>query len=251
MKRRLTIRSVSRRPGARFTLVELLISIVILGVMAASLVSVFGSAVRMRESTYERIENVQGEAAALALIRRDLVNMVSPGGILTGVMVGETEEDADVRLDSIEFVTSTGRLTDEEPWPDLVWVAYELQETETENAESYDLVRLIEKNLLAAEIEDPEEIPLVSGVKSLEITYFDGESWLDSWDSSLQENELPEAVRAQIDFLLPEEEDSDDDEPAESSVVLVPITVAPVPGGADSGSEAGQGQSMSAGGGQG
>ena len=56
------------------------------------------------------------------------------------------------------------------------------------------------RNLLPYESEDPPSDIVLEGIESLQITYYDGSDWCDSWDSSAKDNQLPKAIRIQITF---------------------------------------------------
>ncbi|HPB30764.1 MAG TPA: type II secretion system protein GspJ, partial [Candidatus Sumerlaeota bacterium] len=47
---------------------------------------------------------------------------------------------------------------------------------------------------------EPAETRLLTGVSFLEITYYDGTVWQDSWDSTVQENTPPQAIRMKIGY---------------------------------------------------
>jgi len=52
--------------------------------------------------------------------------------------------------------------------------------------------------------EEPESVPLLTGVETLEFSFYDGQTWQDTWDSTAQENKLPTAIRVYIAFRPPE-----------------------------------------------
>ena len=55
-------------------------------------------------------------------------------------------------------------------------------------------------NLLSPKVVDPEEHVLCRNVMSLNLRYFDGDSWLDEWDSTEDANSLPKAVEVDIEI---------------------------------------------------
>jgi hypothetical protein len=73
-----------------------------------------------------------------------------------------------------------------------------LQEDTDEDRENYRLVRKITRNLLSPRDVDPEEQVLCRNVTSLNLRYFDGDSWLDTWDSTADANSLPLAMEVEI-----------------------------------------------------
>lgn len=188
-----------------FTLIEILVATAIFSVLVGALYSLFYGALRARESTYESIEKGLPTAYALTTVRRDLANMTAPTGLLAGAVIGEMDEQGALRLDTIEFFTTSGVIRASEPWGDIQKVSYYLSEPEETDASGNYFVRAVTRNLLASTTEDPPEERLLTGVESLTFTYYDGESWQDSWDSTTQENAAPEAVKMQLAFVKDDE----------------------------------------------
>jgi len=156
----------------------------------------------MRENAYRAIERDLPSDYVVQIMQRDLMNCVGGGGLLGGPLVGEMEEEGDTRLDTLELCASSGRVNDTNVWGDVQKIEYYLEEPEdADGAEGYDLVRAITRNLLASVEEDPEEERLLRGVTYLEFTYYDGEEWQDSWDTTQTENENPQAIGVRIEFV--------------------------------------------------
>ncbi len=216
-----------RRPASSasgtsgFTLLEVMIASMIFALLAASMYSVFYGALKLREKTYEAVEAGLPKDYIVSLIKRDMTSIMAPVGLLAGAMIGEIEEEDSFRRDTLEFYTASGVVNDYDPWGDIQKVEYYLTDIETssgtdggsdldnlrDRTTSYgattgsDLVRVVTRNLLASTVEEPEEVRLFSDVESLEFSYYDGEYWQDSWDSTVEDNECPEAVLMRIDFF--------------------------------------------------
>jgi type II secretion system protein J len=190
-----------------FTLLELLAATAISAILLGSLYTVFHGALKLREHTYATVETGLPRSYIAMILRRDLANMAPPVGILAGAIIGETEEVEGFRHDRLEFFTSSGIVNETTPWGDIQKVEYSLQEPQEdqENQAGFNMARGLTRNLLASIAEEPEEGILLEGVQSLEITYFDGTSWQDTWDSTVVENEAPKAIHIRVDFL-PENE---------------------------------------------
>ena len=189
-----------------FTLLEVLAATAITAVLLGSLYSVFHGVLQLRESTFNTLESSLPRAYVRSLLLRDLKGMAAPVGILAGAVIGEKDESEGFRRDRLEFFTSSGIINEQDSWGDLQKIEYYLEEPseKEEDQEGLDLVRAVTRNLLASVVEEPDEQRLLSGIRSLEITYYDGESWLDSWDSTVVENEAPGAVRIHLDFISTE-----------------------------------------------
>jgi len=189
----------SVRDQHRFTLLEMLAATAMFAVVLAALLSVFHGTLRMRERSCARIDGGLAREEIVSGLQRDLLGVVPPTGVLAGAFVGEKVEAGAVRLDQVRFRTSIGPLGEDEPWGDVVEVSYLLEASA--RGEGHDLIRASRRNLLAAVAEDPEGDVLAGAVGSFEINYLDAETWVDSWDSTTRENELPRALRLRIDFL--------------------------------------------------
>jgi general secretion pathway protein J len=184
-----------------FTLIEVLIATAIFSALIGSLYSVFHGALRLRESTFKSVESVLPRSYIIMILKRDIINMAPPSGIMAGSVIGEMEESGEFRMDSVEFYSTSGRVLEDNPWGDLQKIEYFLAEPEDSDLkDSYDFIRSVSRNLLASTEEDPDEQILLSCVAGLEITYYDGEYWQDSWDSTTRENEAPSALWIKIQF---------------------------------------------------
>ncbi|MBN1517810.1 prepilin-type N-terminal cleavage/methylation domain-containing protein [Candidatus Sumerlaeota bacterium] len=201
-----------RAPHTGFTLMELLLAALVFSVLLGALYSVFLGAFKLRNQVNAQLDQTTPRNRIMEILKRDLKAMVPPGGKYADSMLGENIESSSVHQDRLEFYTSSGRVVEDEdePWCDIQYVEYELAEDETKSSsreKSYQLMRNVRRNLLAAVEEDPAETPVLSGVASLEFRFYDGESWVDSWDSTTNDDELPLAIMAQIDFAQNEQED--------------------------------------------
>jgi general secretion pathway protein J len=204
-----------------FTLLELLIATAMFAILMGAISSVFYGAVRMRENRYEAIERDLPRSYMLSTVRRDMENCVAPSGLLLGALTGEKEEERDQRLDTLEFYSTTGRIGDGEPWGDIQKIKYAIIYSETsENQEGMDLVRYTTRNLLVIVEEEPEEQVLLNGVESLEFSYYDGEEWQESWDST-DLDDMPQAIMLIAEFVQPDK----DKRTIPAFELIVPIVV--------------------------
>ena len=189
-----------RSPG--FTLLEVLVASVIFTTVIGSLYFLFHGSLKLREKSFEAMEKELPKSYFITILKRDLVNMAAPAGVLAGPMLGEKEEKGGSRRDRLEFYTTSGVINDTRPWGEIHKVVYELLEPETSgNSAGYDLARAVTRNLLSSVIEEPEETRMLHGITSLAFSFFDGEQWLDSWDSTTTENKAPGAVKIRIEFV--------------------------------------------------
>ncbi len=183
---------------SRFTLLELLTAAMASAVLMAALLTVVAVAWKLQERAVDRQAVAVPRDAVSRLMRGDLLAAVPPNGILAGPLLAEAVEVGDQRTDTLEFVAAIGGAAWEQVGPELAKINYYLLERDTPG--EYDLIRTEESNLLAVEIEEPEEIVLLRGVVGFELNFHDGTDWVTGWDSTVQENQLPVAVQVRILF---------------------------------------------------
>ena len=131
----------------------------------------------------------------------------------------------------LDFYTSTGTLTDKAPWGDLQEVFYELKAPADRNQTGMDLVRCINRNLLATTMQTPEIQWLMGNVQTLEFDCYDGMQWRNTWDTSSGDTNLPVAVRVRIQLAPRPGEDTGTRQPLEMLVALVSQTSTNTPMG--------------------
>lgn len=223
-----------------FTLVELLSATAISAILIMSLNTVLYNAFNMRDRSYETAYNTSAQLYAVSVMKRDFKAMLPPGEGVAGDLVGEDVGGRGMPIAQIEFYAASGAFDSSQPWSDVQRVEYTLkeipglQQSGLEKDETLYLVRSVEQNLLAFSEEEAVYQPLLADVSGLMISYYDGDSWSDSWDSSeLSEEEeselLPQAVRVQILITKPHDESAaetgQNQEQLERIEFIVPITV--------------------------
>jgi hypothetical protein len=126
---------------------------------------------------------------------------------LTGPLQSGTATGGMLPQGATTFYTCTGALDAMLPWGDVQKVAYYLKNPDDPlHAAGQDLVRAVSRNLLAPTQGEWVEQWLMSGVERLQLAFYDGNSWRDSWDSTTpnlttgQTNSLPTAIKVQIDL---------------------------------------------------
>jgi hypothetical protein len=192
---------------------------------------VFATAVRLRDKTSEAVEQALPINRAMELMVRDLKGAVGPGGVLAGdfrcgaqamgATMGLSGEAGNAGLD---FFTSTGALSEKAPWGDIQEVFYELKAPTERNQGGMDLVRCINRNLLATTTATPEIQSLLSNVQTLQFDCYDGSQWRDTWDTSAGDTNLPVAVRIRIQLAAKQGETTANQQPLEMLVPLISQT---------------------------
>ncbi len=219
------------RQASGFTLLEILIATAAFAIVLTAINSVFYSALRLRNQSTEAVEDALAVQQALTFLRKDIANLVPPGGTFAGQL--QTTPSASSSLSSgststgssgansaassssmallgaanqpwqssPEFHTASGTIDETSPWSELQKVYYYLTpstNTDTRGG-SRDLVRSVTRNLLPSLQDQPVTLPLLTKVDRIFFQYYDGLQWKDSWDSATETGtRLPYAIRVQI-----------------------------------------------------
>jgi hypothetical protein len=168
----------------------------------------------------------------MEMMVRDLKGTVGPGGMLAGdfkcgaqamgASMGLSGEAGNAGLD---FFTSTGALSDKAPWGDIQEVFYELKAPTDRNQTGMELVRCVNRNLLATTTSTPDIRSLLGNVQTLQFECYDGTQWRDTWDTSAGDTNLPVAVRIRVQLAAKQGETSPNQQPLEMLVPLVTQTL--------------------------
>ena len=226
-----TLDSRAGRSTRAFTLIEMLLAVAICAIVLVAINGVFATAVRLRDKTSETIEDALPVNQALDIMHRDLKGTVGPGGVLAGdfkcgaqamgATMGLSGEAGSAGLD---FFTSTSVISDRSPWGDLQEVFYELKAPTDRNQAGMDLVRCLDRNLLATTTQTPEIQRLMGNVQTLQFDCYDGTQWQTTWDTSAGNTNLPVAVRIRIQLVPKQGEAAGNLQPLETIVPLVTQT---------------------------
>ncbi len=193
-----------------FTLLEILLAILVFSIVLAAIHTVFFSAFKLRNKTSEAIERSLPLQQTLAIIKRDLANLVPPGGLLSGALQstpttspGSGMSGSLSRQNGPQFYTAVGIVDDNAPWGEVERVSYHLA-TATDNTPGMDLYRSVARNLLPLIQDETADQFLMSGVESLAFQYYDGNAWKATWDSTQADtttgltNNLPRAIKLEL-----------------------------------------------------
>lgn len=195
------------RPVRGFTLIEVLLAVAAFGIVLAAINTVYFSALRLRNKTAAGIDEAVPREHALAIIKRDLANLVVPGGMLSGAFQTTSLSNMVAGQSSPTFCTTSAAMDDTAPWSEVQRVSYLLVDSTNRTSGGRDLVRAVTRNLLPPVTQDqPDQQWLLSGVQALTFQYHDGSQWRDSWDSTIADtvtgetNTLPKAIKVQLDL---------------------------------------------------
>ena len=163
-----------------FTLLEILLAILVFSIVLAAIHTVFFSAFKLRNKTSEAIERSLPLQQTLGIIKRDLANLVPPGGLLSGALqstptasTGSGMSGSLSRQNGPQFYTAVGIVDDNAPWGEVERVSYHLA-TATDNTPGMDLYRSVARNLLPLMQDETADQFLMNNVESLAFQYYDG-----------------------------------------------------------------------------
>ena len=198
---------MNNRPGQpAFTLLEMLVATAMTAVLAGSLYATLHIAFRARRTATRAVTKVRRAEIVLEFMRADIESAVVPRGILAGSFLGEDAIDtAGQPSDTLLLHCTAGASEDTEGTGDIRMVEFACEPAE--DGQDAVLLRKVTRNLLATTVEEPEEELLCRGVRSLDILYFDGIDWQETWDSGAQDNVLPRAVEITLALTIEGEED--------------------------------------------
>ncbi|TAK93568.1 MAG: prepilin-type N-terminal cleavage/methylation domain-containing protein [Verrucomicrobia bacterium] len=207
----------TRRPrsdrSAGFTLLELLLAVLVFSIVLAAMHTVFYSAFKLRSKTTDAIERSLPLQQTLAIIKRDLANLVPPGGALSGQLQSTPNSSTSggmsaslSRQSGPQFYTAVGMVEDSAPWGEIERVSYYLAQS-TNGTPGQDLFRSVARNLLPVTQDQTTDQFMMGGVQAITFQYYDGSAWKDTWDSTLADattgltNNLPRAIKMDLQLF--------------------------------------------------
>lgn len=185
--------------AAGFTLMEILVASLAFAVLLSAAYVVYSGALRLRDGATARFQNLRLQDRAGAILRRDLRNALVAGGRLAATLQGQVRGPESSYPGYLKLTTASARLNDLERGADLQEVEYFITDQfETTNRNAGVLVRTVERNLLAPTRQVPAMEPLLYEVEEMEVAFYDGQQWMESWEYTQAGDPLPEAVRVRV-----------------------------------------------------
>ena len=230
---------MTRHDRSGFTLLEITVTLAILGVVMAIVFGVFAQTMSGKEHAESRAEELASARAALARMTSDLTSVRikrktapsaanaapptptptpsnrSMGAAQTirpedGLFLGRVHSDRGLAADDIAFSTFVRRPTAiTYASSDLAIVHYFI-DTTADDPQRRGLYREALFSL-AGQAFDPDKpdvaasVLLLPGVSELDLRYFDGKDWVDGWDSSDNRNFAPAPYAVQIRMAVTNE----------------------------------------------
>jgi hypothetical protein len=175
----------------------------LMDIIAVTLYSSMYTAFNAKEKSQFAIKPFQSVTAAFEYIRNDLTSTMNPDGILAGVFVGESNPfSGNRKADTLSFFTGSYQPGEDEIASNVINVAYEMDEDVYRDR--IVLKRQVITNLLSPTAVEPEEEIICSTLSGFQLQYYDGSAWVDEWDSSVEDSQLPWAVRVTLAVHEPE-----------------------------------------------
>jgi type II secretion system protein J len=258
----------THNPRRAFTLVEVLVATIIVGMIAASVAIVISRTFKTRRLAEGRTEASARAKAAAGMIARDAQNAFRDNDLVQTrlqVIAGSAGQHRDQLL-LLARTDHTVRFSDEQNESEIHEVQYRI----ADDAPDASRPGAVGTSLWKREDPIPDEYldaggvasPVVPGVTELTVEAYDGETWTNDWDSDTLG--FPMAIRITVKVMV-----SADDEPTPRGAVVsarqvvafdrtpFPATFAPAPdpaalataGASGAGAGAATGGSTGAGGG--
>ena len=181
-------------------MLELIVALALMDVIALALYSSMHTGFTAKSKTHSLLKPYESIRPAFEFIRRDLMSSVKPGGDMAGDFVGDNVSGLySLDADTISFYTCDYQPDDDEVSSNIIKIQYGLEDDY--DTEDVVLKRFVTKNILSPSETDPQEEVICRGISGLDISYYDGSSWVDDWDSSDESNQLPLAVKVVISIL--------------------------------------------------
>jgi len=207
----------------------MLVAMAMMAVLVGSLYASLQIGFRARERADASLVAVRTAGIVQDILRQDLECAPPPRGVLAGPFVGQDAKGTaatNADADSVAFYTRAANTPDAAPGIILVEFAVAQLADDPEPA----MVRRVTVNLLAPQTPEPIEEVLCRNVASLNLCYFDGSTWLDTWDSTTQGDALPAAVEVALELKRPAPRVGEQSTYRLRRVVLLPCYTAPSSG---------------------
>jgi general secretion pathway protein J len=197
----------SRNSG--FTLLEVLIAVVLLGILTAALYGSYFGVIRARDRASTGMESRRELGATLDLIRREVSSAIYNSTDKRLHFVVEDRDNFGAQSSTLELTTlAPPAIGQERRESGVVIVTYRIAEKNKKRI----LIRQ-ERDLFSEEKEIPT-FPQMETISSFLVECFDGSKWVKSWDSSIN-RALPKNVRVTVTF-------EEEGKPVEFSVLSLP-----------------------------
>lgn len=182
-----------------FTLMEMLIATVIVAMLAGTLYASLRIAFKARSTALATADGVRQRTLSVRLLKADLQAAMIPNGILAGGFIGQNGQGVGGSGSAtLTFYANPPTIEPKNYVGEIVKIDYAC-DIAPDNGKLI-LYRRVTRNLLAPTTPAPEEEILCRGLSGFGLSYFDGTTWQDAWDSTAVGNVLPQAVEVRLEW---------------------------------------------------
>ena len=224
--------ALRRSRDGGFTLLELLLATAIGAIVLLVINATFFGTLRLHNTTHDKIDQDLVIQRTLSIIRRDLAGIMVPANptATTYTLSGQLSSDVTStnELDNAsseritpDIYTDSGKIDGWTAYSEVQMVSYYLSPG-ANGTPGRNLVRVVSRNMLPVLDGTAEAQTLLTGVNSAAISYFDGENWLETWDSTTTTS-LPTAIKFSL-VLAPRDGSTSRSDP-DPIELIVPVVV--------------------------
>jgi general secretion pathway protein J len=191
MAGRSRLSGISRNSG--FTLLEVLIAVVLLGILSAALYGSYFGVIRARDRASAGMESRRELGATLDLIRREVSSTLFNRSDKRLRFVVEDRDNFGAQSSTLELTTLAPPAGTIRVESGIVIVTYRMAEKDKKRS----LTRQ-ERDIVSEESIVPA-YPQMEQITAFLVECFDGSKWVKSWDTSVN-GVLPKSVRVTVEF---------------------------------------------------
>ncbi|MDD2897917.1 MAG: type II secretion system protein GspJ [Desulfuromonadaceae bacterium] len=184
--------AISRNSG--FTLLEILIAVVLLGILTAALYGSYFGVIQARDRASSGMETRRELGATLDLIRREVSSALFNRTDKRLRFVVEDRDNFGVQVSSLELTTLAPPSGQNRSESGVVAVAYRI----AEKNKNRSLTRQ-EKDIVSEDTTIPA-YPQMEQIHSFLVECYDGSKWVKSWDTAINLR-LPSSVRVTVQVM--------------------------------------------------
>lgn len=196
----------SRNSG--FTLLEVLIAVVLLGILTAALYASYFGVIRARDRASAGMESRRELGATLDLIRREVSSALYNRSDKRLRFVVEDRDNFGAQSSTLELTTLAPPSGQNRSESGIVAVVYKMAEKNKKRS----LTRQ-ERDLISEEVAVPA-YPQMEQISAFMVECYDGSKWVKSWDTAINWA-LPKSVRVTVQI-------EEEGKPQQFTVLSVP-----------------------------
>jgi type II secretion system protein J len=195
--------------ASAFTLLEMTLALAASTIILAAIFGIFSKAIHMRDDATARVRAARLKTRAVNVLRNDLANarvsaITDPAAstttsIFANSLEGSQQSHGGSFPGYLKFTTTTQADDSDGPSADVQKVEYYIvNDPDAQDRKTGLLVRTTNRDLLATTVPQLPEESLLSGVVSMEVFFYDGTEWKNSWAIPDTDQALPQAVRVRL-----------------------------------------------------